>query len=190
MQNFWVFGYGSLMWRPGFSYLSKHVGKLYGYHRALCIYSYVHRGTPEKPGLVFGLDRGGSCTGIAFEVDGRLHDEVMAYLRAREQVTSVYQESHHHITLNDGRRISAVAYTVDRNHEQYAGVLSDEKRFQLVKHGVGQSGKNPDYILSTYAHLKELGLNDAPLARLVKHLHDDPCEQDQASSSSRPSLKE
>ena len=173
MNKFWVFGYGSLMWRPGFAYLNRHVGKLYGYHRALCIYSHVHRGTPEKPGLVFGLDRGGSCYGIAFEVDGRLYHDVMAYLREREQVTSVYQESHHKITLDDGRIISAVAYTVDRTHEQYAGILSDEKRFQLVKHGEGQSGKNPDYILSTYAHLKELGLDDVPLARLVKHLQND-----------------
>ena len=173
MENFWVFGYGSLMWRPGFDYLNRHIGKLYGYHRALCVYSHVHRGTPEKPGLVFGLDRGGSCYGIAFKVDGRLHNQVMDYLRAREQVTSVYQESHHKILLDDGRTVSAVAYTIDRKHQQYAGVLSDKKRFELVKHGVGQSGKNPDYIFSTYKHLQELGLNDIPLARLVKHLNDD-----------------
>lgn len=173
MRNFWVFGYGSLMWRPGFSYLNRQVGKIYGYHRALCIYSHVHRGTPEQPGLVFGLDRGGSCYGIAFEVDGHLHDEIMAYLRAREQVTTVYQERHHKVTLTDGQVVSAVAYCIDRTHPQYAGLLSDAKRLELVKNGVGQSGKNPDYIFSTYAHLKELGLEDAPLARLVKHLTED-----------------
>ena len=170
MKNFWVFGYGSLMWRPGFKYLDRQVGKIYGYHRALCIYSHVHRGTPEKPGLVFGLDRGGSCSGIAFKVDGSLHDEVMAYLRAREQVTAVYQERHHKVTLDDGRVVSAVAYCIDRTHQQYAGVLSDEKRLELVKNGVGQSGKNPDYIFSTYRHLQELGLQDLPLERLVKRL--------------------
>jgi glutathione-specific gamma-glutamylcyclotransferase len=173
MENFWVFGYGSLMWRPGFDYLNRHIGKLYGYHRALCVYSHVHRGTPEKPGLVVGLDRGGSCYGIAFEIDGRYYDQVMLYLREREQVTSVYLETHHKILLDDGRTIPAVAYTIDRTHPQYAGVLSDEKRFELVKHGEGQSGKNPEYILSTYEHLQELGLNDRPLARLVKRLQSD-----------------
>lgn len=173
MKTFWVFGYGSLMWRPGFAYLNRHVGKLYGYHRALCIYSHVHRGTPERPGLVFGLDRGGSCYGIAFEVAGNLHDEVMTYLRAREQVTAVYVESHHRVHLTDGRSISAVAYTVDRHHPQYAGVLSDQQRYEIVKKGLGQSGKNPDYIFSTHAHLRDLGLHDVPLARLVKHLSKD-----------------
>lgn len=173
MKNFWVFGYGSLMWRPGFAFVDRHVGKIYGYHRALCIYSHVHRGTPDRPGLVFGLDRGGSCTGIAFEVEGRLHDEVMAYLRAREQVTAVYQERHHKVTLDDGRVISAVAYCIDRTHPQYAGLLSDEKRLALVKAGVGQSGKNPDYILSTYRHLQDLGLQDKSLERLVKRLISD-----------------
>ena len=173
MKNFWVFGYGSLMWRPGFPFISQHVGKLYGYHRALCIYSHVHRGTPEHPGLVFGLDRGGSCYGMAFEVEGQNLNDVMIYLRAREQVTAVYVESHHAVTLNDGRIVKAVTYKVDRSHPQYAGILSDQERFERVRHSEGQSGKNPDYIFSTYAHLQELGIEDQPLARLVQHLRQD-----------------
>src|SRR5262245_2338593 len=85
----WVFGYGSLMWRPGFPYLERHPARLIGLHRALCVYSYVHRGTPEKPGLVLGLDRGGACRGIAYRVAAAERDGTLSYLREREQVTSV-----------------------------------------------------------------------------------------------------
>src|ERR1700742_2372184 len=88
----WVFGYGSLMWRPGFEFIEQVPARLIGEHRALCVYSFDHRGTPEKPGLVLGLDRGGACRGIAFRVASGQRSELAAYLRAREQVTSVYRE--------------------------------------------------------------------------------------------------
>ena len=118
--EFWVFGYGSLVWRPGFAFEERVVATLHGFHRALCVLSHVHRGTPEQPGLVLGLDRGGSCRGIAFRVAPALWDETLAYLRAREQVTMVYRETWHDVRLIDGRRKRAVAYTVDRAHGQYA----------------------------------------------------------------------
>ena len=90
--DLWVFGYGSLMWRPGFEFIEQVPARLIGEHRALCVYSFVHRGTPEKPGLVLGLDRGGACRGIAFRVAAKHAPHTVAYLRAREQVTTVYRE--------------------------------------------------------------------------------------------------
>src|SRR5579864_7424696 len=92
-EDLWVFGYGSLMWRPGFQFVERLPARLIGEHRALCVYSFVHRGTPEKPGLVLGLDRGGACRGVAFRVTATKRAATVEYLRAREQVTSVYREA-------------------------------------------------------------------------------------------------
>src|SRR4051812_35408559 len=102
VPQFWVFGYGSLMWRPGFAFLERRPATIYGYHRSLCVYSHVHRGTPERPGLVMGLDRGGSCRGAAFRVAHEIWDETLAYLRGREQVTMVYHETTLAARLDDG----------------------------------------------------------------------------------------
>src|SRR6266700_654635 len=147
----WVFGYGSLMWRPGFSFVEQVPARLIGEHRALCVYSFVHRGTPEKPGLVLGLDRGGACRGIAFRVGEKNRTATIAYLRAREQVTSVYREVTRSLWLeNDPRqRVSALAYVVDRGHVQYAGRLSLAEQLRHVLQGHGRSGNNRDYVLST-----------------------------------------
>lgn len=166
----WVFGYGSLMWRPGFAFTEKHVATVRGYHRALCIHSHVHRGTPDRPGLVLGLDRGGSCRGIAFRVAPEHRAETIDYLRAREQVTAVYREASVPATLIDGRRITAVAYLVDRRHPQYAGRLDRTEMLAAVLQGVGVSGDNPDYVRATHRHLVELGLEDPTLAWLVAEL--------------------
>jgi len=169
-QDLWVFGYGSLMWRPGFEFIEQQVATLYGYHRSLCVYSHVHRGTPERPGLVLGLDYGGSCHGMAFRVADRDHDTVMDYLRAREQATMVYVESNHPVRLKDGRKVQAVAFTIDRNHIQYAGKLSEPRLLDLVRSGVGQSGANPDYVIATHEHLHQMGLEDKLLKRLATAL--------------------
>jgi cation transport protein ChaC len=169
-QDLWVFGYGSLMWRPGFGYVERQLAWLRGYHRALCIYSHVHRGTPERPGLVLGLDRGGSCRGVAFRVEAAKADATTAYLRAREQVTSVYVERRVRLRLDDGREVEALTYVVDRGHVQYAGKLPLDKILEYVRSGVGQSGENPAYVLNTHRHLAELSLRDDVLARLVDAL--------------------
>jgi cation transport protein ChaC len=168
--DLWVFGYGSLMWRPGFAFLEQSQATLHGYHRSLCIYSHVHRGTPERPGLVLGLDRGGSCHGVAFRVAADRREETITYLRAREQATLVYRETWHRLRLIDGRIVISVAYTVDRSHIQYAGKLPQEDLMRLVLQGIGISGKNPDYVLATHQHLVSLGLKDRTLAALVKGL--------------------
>lgn len=172
MGELWVFGYGSLIWRPGFPFLEAVPARLAGFHRSLCIYSHVHRGTPERPGLVLGLDRGGSCLGRAFRVDPLHRDETIAYLREREQATAVYLERHLPVTLLDGseRRVPALAYVADRRHEQYAGRLAHDLQLELVSRGVGRSGINRDYVLSTVAALADLGIHDASLARVAAAL--------------------
>jgi cation transport protein ChaC len=169
-QDLWVFGYGSLMWRPGFDYVARELAWLRGYHRALCIYSHVHRGTPERPGLVLGLDRGGSCRGVAFRVEAAKAEATIAYLRAREQVTTVYVERRVRLRLDDRREVEALTYVVDRRHVQYAGKLPLETILEHVRAGVGQSGDNPAYVLNTHRHLAELSLRDDVLARLVRAL--------------------
>ncbi|QND68512.1 gamma-glutamylcyclotransferase [Mesorhizobium loti] len=160
MGDFWVFGYGSLIWRPGFAHVETQRARLHGYRRSLCVYSFVHRGTRQRPGLVLGLDRGGSCIGLAFRVPGDLRDEVITYLRERELVTSVYLERMLKVRLDGGGTVDAVAYIVDRQHEQYAGALHAVDAAAVVRGAVGQSGNNEDYVLSTLEHLKALGISD------------------------------
>ena len=157
------------MWRPGFAFLRSEPARIHGYHRSLCVYSHVHRGTPEQPGLVLGLDRGGSCHGMAFEIAPERWDETIDYLRAREQVTSVYLEKRKTLTLLDSRcRVEAVTYVVDRDHRQYAGVLNDDELESHVRLGQGVSGPCIDYVMSTLAHLREMKIHDPALERLAR----------------------
>jgi cation transport protein ChaC len=166
-----VFGYGSLIWKPGFTYLGKSTALLRGAHRSLCIYSHRHRGTPEQPGLVFGLVPGGSCRGMAFEVDPARWNEVHAYLGAREMDRGVYREAHRPVELNDGRTVTALAYLVDIRHVQFAGRLEVAEQVRLVRGGVGESGPNPEYVLETARHLEALGIHDRYLSELVEALN-------------------
>jgi cation transport protein ChaC len=166
----WVFAYGSLIWNPGFAFLSKQKATLHGYHRSFCIYSHVHRGTRERPGLVLGLDRGGACRGLAYQIEVRAHDEILAYLRAREQVTKVYREITINLRLGSGEKVRALTYVADRTHLQYAGRLSLERQLELIRHGHGQSGHNQDYLRNTHEHLATLNIHDHTLDWLVHHL--------------------
>jgi cation transport protein ChaC len=176
MQEFWVFGYGSLMWRPGFAYRERRHALLRGLHRQLCIYSHVHRGSPERPGLVMGLDRGGACRGIAYCIEERYWADTITYLRAREQVTGVYIESLRKICLlgEEPRDVEALAYVVDRAHAQYAGRLSLDEQLRHVREASGQSGRCIDYVRSTAEHLAEMGITDSRLEALVRALDGDP----------------
>jgi glutathione-specific gamma-glutamylcyclotransferase len=160
MGDFWVFGYGSLMWRPDFAHVETRKARLHGYRRALCVSSYVHRGTPERPGLVLGLDRGGSCLGMAFRVPGDLRGEVMDALRERELVTNVYLERELPLRLDDGAVVKAVTYVVDRAHVQYAGPLNVAQAVARVSGAVGRSGANEEYVLNTVEHLNALSIRD------------------------------
>jgi glutathione-specific gamma-glutamylcyclotransferase len=170
--DLWVFGYGSLMWRPGFAALQRVPARLTGLHRSLCVFSYVHRGTPERPGLVLGLDRGGVCRGIAYQVAAAAREQTIAYLRAREQVTSVYRETVRRIELEDTvrRQVSALCYIVDRGHVQYAGRRPLAEQLHYVRQGRGQSGANRDYVLEAVRALEALGYRETELHLLAARL--------------------
>jgi len=171
-EDLWVFGYGSLIWRPGFEYLERAPARLVGAHRALCVFSHVHRGTPERPGLVLGLDFGGACRGVAYRVAAKSRARTIAYLRGREQVTSVYRETLRSVTLlaQPERRVTALVYMIDRGHVQYAGRLDLAQQLHLVRQGHGQSGQNRDYVLATVQALESLGLYDRDLHLLAEKL--------------------
>ena len=170
--DLWVFGYGSLMWNPGFDFVERHQARLIGLHRSLCVYSHYHRGTPERPGLVLGLDRGGACRGIAFRVSADKRDQTIAYLREREQVTSVYLEVERVVTLAlpGEPRVRAVTYIVDRGHLQYAGRLSSDEQLHLIRSGHGHSGANPDYVRNTVAAIESFGFRDESLHAIASRL--------------------
>lgn len=161
--DLWVFAYGSLMWRPGFAWAERQPALLRGYHRSFCIFSHHHRGTPERPGLVLGLDRGGACRGLAFRVPAEESAAVRAYLVAREQVTAVYRDLMLPVRLEDGRRLPALAFVADRRHPQYAGRLPLAEQVALILAAEGVSGRNIDYLDSTVAHLADMGMLDGPL---------------------------
>ncbi|MBS7537726.1 gamma-glutamylcyclotransferase [Ancylobacter lacus] len=171
-QDLWVFGYGSLMWNPGFAHVERCPAKLIGAHRSLCVLSVHWRGTPEQPGLVLGLDRGGACIGIAFRVVPEEAPAVLAYLREREQVTNIYREAVRRVWLKDGsaRQVAAVAFLVDRRHVQYAGGLTPQRRLEIIRQGHGVGGPNRDYVRATRDHLAELGIRDPELEWLSERL--------------------
>jgi cation transport protein ChaC len=172
--DLWVFGYGSLMWRPGFEFIERVPARLIGEHRALCVYSFDHRGTPEKPGLVLGLDHGGACRGIAFRVAAKHREATVGYLRAREQTTNVYREVMRSVWLNNSsqQRVSALTYVADRSHVQYAGRLPLNEQLRIVRQGHGRSGNNRDYVLATVKAIEAEGFRDEQLHRLAMMLHD------------------
>jgi cation transport protein ChaC len=173
-HDLWVFGYGSLMWRPGFDFIEQVPARLIGEHRALCVYSFDHRGTPEKPGLVLGLDRGGACRGIAFRVRGEQRRATIEYLRGREQTTNVYREVMRSVWLENAARdrVSALTYVVDRGHVQYAGRLTLADQLHYVRQGHGRSGANRDYVLATVKAIEAQGCRDQQLHQLATMLHE------------------
>ncbi len=166
-EDFWVFGYGSLMWDPGFPHIEVRVALLHGYHRRFCVYSHRYRGTPDCPGLVLGLDRGGSCRGLVFRVPAAEGNEVLAYLHEREMVTGVYIPTWLNLETAQGT-VSAAGFVVDREHVQYTGRLSLEETAELILQGHGARGPCRDYLANTVRHLDGLGLGAGPLKRLLR----------------------
>lgn len=168
--DLWVFGYGSLIWHPGFDFIDKRPARLQGYRRSFCMSSVHYRGTPERPGLVLALDRevAGACQGVAYRVPGQSAEDVIAYLRDRELVSYAYEEARLPIVLaGDDSEIEAITYVTNRTHAQYRGGLSLEDQADVIAHAAGSRGRNADYLINTVESLMALGLEDAELLRLA-----------------------
>ena len=167
-RDLWVFGYGSLMWSPGFRYTEKSVGLLRGYHRALCILSTRYRGTARRPGLVMGLCRGGSCWGIAFRIPAARVRGVLAALWRREMIRKVYEPRLVPVRIRRGFRVRALTFVAETEHPQFVRELDLHGRAQLVAQGVGQRGPCTEYIRRTLEHMYALGVTDPHLARVLE----------------------
>lgn len=167
----WIFGYGSLLWDPGFAFEVTQKACLPGYTRSFCMRSIHHRGTPDAPGLVLALDQGaGDCAGLAFAVPRRIGDETLEYLRARELISAAYLEQVVPVTLQGGQVVQAVTYVIDRTHEQYCGGLALEEQAGIIARAHGGRGPNADYLFNTAAHLAQIGLRDTDLDWLAERV--------------------
>lgn len=171
-NTLWVFGYGSLLWEPGFAFDERVRARLAGWHRSFCMRSIHHRGTEAEPGLVLALDAaaGAVCDGVAFAVAPGHAETTLAYLRERELISSAYLERWLPLTLADGRRIDALAYVIDPDHVQYCGGLALEEQARIIARATGGRGPNRDYLWNTASHLAELGIGDADLDWLARRV--------------------
>lgn len=164
-MTMWVFGYGSLLWNPGFPVARREIAVLHGYARSFCMSSIHHRGSEEKPGLVLALDavEDAHCKGIALAVEAGHEEQTLAELRERELISSAYLERDLVVELADGSTVTAVTYVIDPHHVQYCGGLSLEEQAQIIAHAVGGRGPNTEYLYNTAEHLAEIGLHDSDL---------------------------
>ena len=169
MNSLWVFGYGSLLWDPGFAFTERVCARLDGWHRSFCMWSIHYRGTETHPGLVLALDAaaGASCAGLAFAVAPEAAEATLAYLRARELISSAYVERRLPVALDDGRRVEALTYVIDPGHPQYCGRLSPARQAEILAPAAGARGPNSDYLMNTVDHLAALGIADGELATLA-----------------------
>lgn len=172
--SLWVFGYGSLIWEPGFAFSERQIARIAGWHRSFCMRSIHHRGTVPAPGLVLALDEapGAFCDGVAFRVLAGAEEATRAYLRERELISSAYLERNLPVTLGDGRQVTGLVYVIDSDHAQYCGGLPLEEQAAIIASAVGGRGTNRDYLWNTAAHLAELGLADADLDWLAQRVRD------------------
>lgn len=173
-SDLWVFGYGSLIWHPGFPVAERRVARLSGWHRSFCMWSIHHRGTVDHPGLVLALDRadGAQCDGVAFRVRSGSEEETLAALRERELVSSAYLETTLDVQLSGGSQVKALAYVIDPDHAQYCGGLELEAQARIIVSATGGRGPNRDYLWSTVEHLHELGIADPDLDWLARRVRE------------------
>ena len=164
--DYWVFGYGSLMWRPGFPFVEMAPAHLHGWRRDMCIQSIHYLGTPDVPGLVSGLTPGGSCKGRAYRIHQDHRHDVIAYLDDRELVTDVYVPQHHDVALDDGRSVTARVYVADVEHIQFAGHWTIEDKVTFLLQGHGTEGRSIDYLANVLEQLSRLGIEDEHLEEL------------------------
>ena len=166
----WVFGYGSLMWRPGFSFVEMQAARVAGFVRDMCFLSIHYRGTADVPGIVCGLmdDKNATCRGRAFRVAADDAAAAIAYLDERELITDIYHPRMLTAVLEDGRSVPARAYVADPSHAQFVGGWSDERKAAAIAAGRGSQGRSLDYLASLVAHLDELGIGDGHMRRLLE----------------------
>lgn len=164
-MTMWVFGYGSLLWNPGFEVAQEVPATLTGYARSFCMRSIHHRGTDADPGLVLALDAAADavCNGVALRVVAGQEKATLSYLRERELVSSAYLERMLDIDLGTGEQVNAVTYVIDPDHVQYCGGLPLEEQAQIIAHAVGGRGPNHEYLHNTAQHLHSLGVADPDL---------------------------
>ena len=171
-MTMWVFGYGSLLWNPGFEPAEAVTATLTGHQRSFCMLSIHHRGTVEEPGLVLALDEADStCVGVAFRVAEADEVRVLAELRERELISSAYEEAHVPLSLQDGRDVQALTYVINRTHEQYCQ-FDLERQAQMIARSVGGRGPNPEYLFNTAEHLVQMGIDDPDMAWLVHRVRE------------------
>ena len=173
-MSMWVFGYGSLLWNPGFELAEQVIATLPDYARSFCMRSIHHRGTAEDPGLVLALDEqaGKACEGVALRVVAGQEAQTLAYLRERELISSAYVEKELAVRLSDGREVTALVYVIDEAHDQYCGGLPLEEQAQIMAHAVGGRGPNSEYLYNTADHLATLGLHDPALEWLATRVRE------------------
>ena len=171
-HDLWVFGYGSLMWRPGFAYEEARHARLTGYRRCFCIYSVYHRGTARRPGLVLGLDRGGACEGIAYRLAPQQVESELGLLWNREMLAGIYQPAWIPTTLRDGRTVTSITFVVDTAHCQYCGDLPIDRAAHHIAFAEGRRGACRDYLANTAAHARALHIHDPYIEELVGRVSD------------------
>lgn len=171
-MTMWVFGYGSLLWNPGFPVARSEHATLHGYARSFCMSSIHHRGTEEHPGLVLALDEqtDANCTGLALAVETDHEERTLHELRERELISSAYVEKNLDVHLNTGEVITAVTYVIDAEHVQYCGGMPLEEQAQIIAHAVGGRGPNTEYLYNTAEHLAEIDLRDPDLEWLAQRV--------------------
>jgi len=169
-NDFWVFGYGSLMWRPGFTYEDAQPATLRGFVRSFCVYSHYYRGTPKQPGLVLGLDphEGAHCRGVAFKIAAKDKKAVIAYLTERELCGYAYKAETLDLQLDCGADVAAYTFVADPEHVHYAGEIDLEKAANLIMQAQGNAGLNRDYLINSVRELQAHGYADDHLHDLLK----------------------
>ncbi len=164
-RGVWLFGYGSLIWNPAFHFTDQRIGTIYGYHRRFCLWTQLGRGCPERPGLVLGLERGGSCRGVAYRVAPEAVEDELEVVWRREMVSGAYVPTWVTVHTADGP-VPAIAFVINHAHERYARYLPDEEVAEVIATASGRLGPCADYLMNTIEHLAELGIHDRPLERL------------------------
>jgi cation transport protein ChaC len=164
-SDVWIFAYGSLVWNPIFNFVEQHVGAIYGWHRRFCLWVPQGRGTPDNPGLVLGLDRGGSCRGIAYRIAATDVPSELLLLWRREMVVGCYIPRW--VRVFDGtQNLEAIAFVINRRHRAYAGNISLETTVNSIATARGALGSCSDYLMQTVNGLMSVGIEDKPLLRL------------------------